>query len=69
MVPCVTTISCSQSLETQLNNLLNNENIINLKINETKIRDSLNKNANEQITIKDLFIANVADVITIEKSE
>ena len=69
LVPCVTAISCSQSLETQLNNLLNDENIINLKINETKIRDSLNKNANEQITIKDLFIANVADVITIEKSE
>lgn len=69
LVPCVTAISCSQSLETQLNNLLNNENIINLKINETKIRDSLNKNANEQITIKDLFTANVADVITIEKSE
>ena len=69
LVPCVTTISCSQSLETQLNNLLNDENIINLKINETKIRDSLNKNANEPITIKDLFTANVADVITIEKSE
>lgn len=69
LVPYVTTISCSQSLETQLNNLLNDENIINLKINETKIRDSLNKNANEQITIKDLFTANVADVITIEKSE
>lgn len=69
LVPCVTTISCSQSLETQLDNLLNNENIINLKINETKIRDFLNKDVNDPITIQDLFIANVTDVITIERSE
>ncbi len=66
---CTSAISCSQSLESRLNDLLNNENIINLKINVEGIRKTLNKNNDYKITVKDLFTTNVDNIIIIEESQ
>lgn len=66
---CTSAISCSQSLESRLNDLLNNENIINLKINVEGIRKTLNKNNDYKITVKDLFTTNVDNIIIIEQSQ
>lgn len=69
LASCTSAISCSQSLESRLNDLLNNENIINLKINVEGIRKTLNKNNDYKITVKDLFTTNVDDIIIIEESQ
>lgn len=69
LVPYAATVSCSQSMEKKLDNLLNDENIVNLKLNEESVRSFFNKNPNDPISIKDIFTANVANLITIEQSQ
>ncbi len=73
-IPVISTVSCSSSLEAQLNDLLNDENLFSLEINEIAIRQALGKSDNDPILIKDLFVSNVSapqnkNVVIINESE
>lgn len=56
-------ISCSQSLESRLESLLNNPNIIDLEINFQEIKNVTKK---EKVDLKDLFITNIKTIKIIQ---
>lgn len=61
----IATISCSNSLESRLESLLNDPNVIDLEINFEAIKEITKK---EKVDLKDLFITNT-QTIKIKESE
>lgn len=61
----IATISCSNSLESRLESLLNDSNVINLEIDFQAIKEITKK---EKVDLKDLFIINTK-TIKIKESE
>ena len=69
LCPVTLSISCTTTLESKLESLISDPNIIELIINENLIRNELNMDYTEKLTIEDLFIANVETIGVAESGK
>ncbi|MBD5423237.1 MAG: hypothetical protein HDR43_01950 [Mycoplasma sp.] len=69
LCPVTLSISCTTTLESKLESLISDPNIIKLIINENLIRNELNMDYTEKLTIEDLFIANVETIGVAESGK